>query len=50
MALAENLEDAVERRFQIQRAGQRLAHFEERRQPAGFTGIVAVGALRFHIC
>jgi hypothetical protein len=50
VALAENLEDAVERRFQIQRAGQRLAHFEERRQPASFTGIVSVGALRFHIC
>src|SRR6185436_7786492 len=34
----EDLEDAVERRLEVERARERLAHFEERRQPPRLAG------------
>ena len=34
----ENLQHALHRRFQVQRAGQRLADFEQRRQSSGVAG------------
>ena len=46
MVAGENLENAVQRRLQIERAGERLADFEERRQPLGLAGDIFV-CLRF---
>ena len=45
---AENLEHAVQRGFEVEGAGQRLAHFEQRGQTSGFTSIGAVGGFWFH--